>query len=86
MILIEINKNTEFKTIKTMTLEQITTINNAMSSLTVLDEIANKALEAGQCYQYIYDHVKAMKEAGVPQDICKHYQTIGEMFFDNMFL
>lgn len=69
-----------------MTLEQISTINNAMSSLPILDDVIKEAPSVQACYQYILDHAKAMREANVPKDIWEHYQIIGLRILDERFL
>lgn len=68
-----------------MTLKQITAINNAMSSLTVLDKIAEEHTPQ-ECYEYVERHTKQLKDANVSAEICEHYKTIAELILDEHFL
>ena len=61
-----------------MTLEQVRTINNAMSFLTQLREVSRHKEYLGDCWSFIETHRKAMEEAGVDTNIIEHFGIIAE--------
>lgn len=59
-----------------MTIEQITVINNAMSMLTDLMQLAGCSSSMEDFMEYTTEHVNALKEADVDMYIIEHVESL----------
>ena len=63
-----------------MTTEQITTINNAMSMLSDLQEAASMMTSLENYQEWTNQHIKALRDSGVDSSIVKHFESICESY------
>jgi inorganic pyrophosphatase len=65
-----------------MTIEQITAINNAMSMLVDVDQLAQTTSSVEGFVEYTSEHIKALKDAGVSEHIVEHCQHLVNTFLE----
>lgn len=59
-----------------MTIEQIIAINNGMSMLTGLYRIASMMTSLEDYKEYTNQHIKALRDSGVDDNIVEHFESI----------